>query len=65
MGTDRCKCVIGMVCEQDMDRMFMLLEIEFRHQIGANSVIDCMGYMLDHMRYMLDNGRCIKGMVKV
>ena len=38
MGTDKCNCVTGMVCEQDMDRMFVLLEIEFRHQIGANSV---------------------------
>ena len=58
MGTDRCKCVIGMVCEQDIDRMFMLLEIEFRHPIGANSVIDCMGYMLD-------NGTDIESTVKV
>ena len=49
MGFDRCKYVIGMICEQDMNRMFMLTEIEFQHQIGANSVIDCMGYMLDYM----------------
>ncbi len=47
----------------------MLIEIEFRHLIGANSVTDCMGsmldcmdymgYLLDDMEYMLDNGICI------
>ena len=75
MGTDRCKSVIGMVCEQDMDHMFVLLEIEFRHRIGANivsdymgSMLDCMdymGYLLDGMKYMLDNGICIESTVKV
>ena len=39
MRTDGCICVIGIVCEQDMGCMFVLLEIAFWHQIGANRVL--------------------------
>ena len=69
MGTDRYIYVIDILCEQDMNCIFMLTEIEFQHRIGANSVtdgmgsiLDCMdymGYLLDDMEYMLDNGICI------
>ena len=58
-----------------MNCIFMLTEIEFRHRIGANSVTDCMGsmldctdymgYLLDGMEYMLDTGTCIESTVKV
>ena len=58
MGPNRYKCDSGMVCEQDMNCMFMLTEIEFRHQIGANIVLDYMGYMLA-------NETCIVSTVKV
>ena len=40
-----------MVCEQDMNCMFVLFDIEFWHLIGANIVIvlygllDCMSYI--------------------
>ena len=43
-------------CEQGMDRMFVLTEIEFRHQIGANSVMTCMGSIVDCMGCMWDMG---------
>ena len=35
-----------------MNCIFMLTEIVFRHRIGANSVTDCMGSMLDCTDYM-------------
>ena len=58
-----------------MNCIFMLIDIEFRHRIGANIVsdymgsllvcMDYMGYLLDSMKYMWDNGICIKNTVKV
>ena len=45
--------------------MFMLTEIEYWHQIGANSVIDCMGYMLADMGYMVNTGTYIDSTVKI
>ena len=35
-----------------MNCIFMLIEIVFQHQVGANSVTDCMGSMLDCTDYM-------------
>ena len=54
---------IDILCEHDMNYMFMLIEIEFRHRIGANSVTDCMGFMMDCMNCM--GYLCIESTVKV
>ena len=43
--------------------MFMLTEIVFQHQVGATSVTDCMGFMLDctdYMRYLVVMGYVLR-----
>ena len=63
MGTDRYIYVIDILCEQDMNCIFMLPEIVFQHQVGVNSVTDCMGFMLDctdYMRYLVVMGYVLR-----